>query len=124
MRNIRRKLTQVLLAALVLAAVSTIVTASHAPPPFLDTTVSGIPAGDPDDGHTYAFWYTLTCPSLVSNQLCECDLNISGNDCIATVDSNGNGVLDQAADRGGDGTSDLLDTERAAARHCCCSMWS
>ncbi len=114
MRNLRRKLLSALLSALTLAVTAVVVTAGHAPPPFLDTSVSGIAAGDPDDGHTYAFWYTLTCPSLVSNQPCECDLNINGNDCIATVDSNGNGVLDQAADSDGDTIPDLLDTDYAA----------
>lgn len=114
MRNFRRELSQALLAALALTAVATIATASHTPPPFLDTAVAGIPAGNSDDGHTYAFWYTLTCPSLISNQPCECDLNINGNDCIATTDSDGNGVLDQAADSDGDAIPDLLDTDFAA----------
>jgi len=89
-----------------------IVAASHIPrPPFLDTSVPGIPAGDPADGQTYEFWYTLTCPSVISNQPCECDTPISGNDCIATADSNGDGVLDQAADADGDGVPDLLDVD-------------
>lgn len=114
MRRFRRKLLWTLSIALVLAALATAVTASHAPPSFLDTSVTGIAAGDPDDGHSYAFWYTLTCPSLISNQPCECDLNISGNDCIATVDSNGDGVQDQAGDSDGDGTPDLLDADFAA----------
>ena len=60
MRNFRRELSQALLAALALTAVATIATASHTPPPFLDTAVAGIPAGHSDHGHTYAFWYTLT----------------------------------------------------------------
>lgn len=114
MRLNRQKLPGALASVLATIVTAGVVTASHAPPPFLDTAVSGIAAGDPADGYTYAFWYTLTCPSLVTNQPCECDLNTSGNDCIATVDSDGDGVLDQAADSDGDGTPDLLDADFAA----------
>lgn len=83
-------------------------------PAFLDTSVAGIAAGAPADGQTYEFWYTLTCPSVVASQPCECDASIAGNDCIATSDTNADGILDLAADSDADGVPDLLDVDYLA----------
>jgi hypothetical protein len=78
------------------------------PPAFLDTDAPSIPA---NDGNTYKFWYTLTCPSLHANAPCECDNALSGNDCIAAVDTDGDGILDWAPDNDDDGVPDLVDVD-------------
>lgn len=115
----------ILLSVLLLAGV---VVADVPPvrPDYLDIDVPSIPA---NDGNTYKFWYTLTCPSLVANAACECDnaLDVdtddppdgvpdidSANDCIATGDADGDGILDQAADSDNDGVPDLVDVDYLA----------
>lgn len=109
-----RLLALAFLAALLVALALVVVSlAVDVRPAFLDTSI------DSDEAATYEFWYTLTCPSETGVE-CECGAGTHEQDCIATVDSDLDGIDDQAQDINdldgdgvpdGNGVPDVIDPD-------------
>lgn len=85
-------------------------------PGFLNQNISNIAAGN----HSYRVWYTDTCNGGAD---CECDnqpdtdldndntLEDSDDDCIATIDTDGDNVFDDAPDHDNDGVFNVMDQD-------------
>ncbi|MBV7326977.1 VWA domain-containing protein [Chloroflexi bacterium TSY] len=104
--RIRRRLITIMVHLTLLFTLATALQAGSKPD-FLSNAVSGIPAG----GLTYEVWFTNTCiPDTTGT--CKCDAGVDKqNDCVSTIDTDGDGILDSGPDEDGDGVVDVVDLD-------------
>jgi hypothetical protein len=102
----RSALARISLFVFVLLCMATTLRAAGNKPTFLTESVSNIPAGL----FTYEVWYTTFCLFDPFGE-CKCETGAADNDCIATVDGDGDGRPESGPDDDGDGVLDVVDPD-------------